>query len=68
VVTSTIWVKLSPGNSVSSTGDSSYSEVEGKGYHLVTPNAPDLRPNLSDVDVEFRVSPTRRMVELRAVY
>jgi len=45
-----------------------YSEVEDKGYHLVTLNAPDLRPDLSDLDVEFRVSPTRRMVELHAVY
>jgi DNA repair exonuclease SbcCD nuclease subunit len=45
-----------------------YSEVEDKGYHLVTLNAPDLRPDLSDLDVEFRVSPTRRMIELHAVY
>ena len=45
-----------------------YSEVEDKGYNLVTLNAPELRPDLSDVDVEFRVSPTRRMVELHAVY
>jgi DNA repair exonuclease SbcCD nuclease subunit len=45
-----------------------YSEVEDKGYNLVTLNAPDLRPDLSDLDIEFRVSPTRRMVELHAVY
>jgi DNA repair exonuclease SbcCD nuclease subunit len=45
-----------------------YSEVEDKGYHLVTLNAPELRPDLSDLDIEFRVSPTRRMVELHAVY
>ena len=45
-----------------------YSELEDKGYHLVTLNAPELRPDLSDLDVEFRVSPTRRMVELHAVY
>jgi DNA repair exonuclease SbcCD nuclease subunit len=45
-----------------------YSEVEDKGYHLVTLHAPDLRPDLSDLDIEFRVSPTRRMVELHAVY
>jgi DNA repair exonuclease SbcCD nuclease subunit len=45
-----------------------YSEVEDKGYNLVTLNAPDLRPDLSDLTVEFRVSPTRRMVELHAVY
>jgi DNA repair exonuclease SbcCD nuclease subunit len=45
-----------------------YSEVEDKGYNLVTLHAPDLRPDLSDLTVEFRVSPTRRMVELHAVY
>jgi DNA repair exonuclease SbcCD nuclease subunit len=45
-----------------------YSEVEDKGYNLVTLNAPDLRPDLTDLDVAFRVSPTRRMVELHAVY
>jgi DNA repair exonuclease SbcCD nuclease subunit len=45
-----------------------YSEVEDKGYNLVTLNAPGLRPDASDLTVEFRVSPTRRMVELHAVY
>jgi DNA repair exonuclease SbcCD nuclease subunit len=45
-----------------------YSEVEDKGYHLVTLNAPESRPDLSDLDVEFRMSPTRQMVELHAVY
>jgi DNA repair exonuclease SbcCD nuclease subunit len=45
-----------------------YSEVEDKGYHLVTLNAPELCPDLSDMDVEFRMSPTRRMVELQALY
>jgi DNA repair exonuclease SbcCD nuclease subunit len=45
-----------------------YSEVEDKGYHLVTLNAPEFRPDLSDLDIEFRMSPTRRMVELHAVY
>jgi exonuclease SbcD len=45
-----------------------YSEVEDKGYNLVTLNGPDLRPDLSDLDVEFRISPTRRMVEVHAVY
>ena len=45
-----------------------YSEVEDKGYHLVTLNAPELRPDLSDLTIEFRLSPTRRMVELHAVY
>jgi hypothetical protein len=28
-----------------------YSEVEDKGYHLVTLNTPDLRPDLSDLDI-----------------
>jgi exonuclease SbcD len=45
-----------------------YSEVEDKGYHFVTLNAPELCPDLSDLTVEFRLSPTRRMVELHAVY
>jgi len=45
-----------------------YSEVEDKGYHLVTLNGPELRPDLSDLNIEFRRSPTRRMVELHAVY
>jgi DNA repair exonuclease SbcCD nuclease subunit len=45
-----------------------YSEAEDKGYHLVTLNCPDLRPDLSDLSIEFRMSPTRRMVELHAVY
>jgi DNA repair exonuclease SbcCD nuclease subunit len=45
-----------------------YSEVEDKGYQLVTLNAPELCPDLSDLDVEFRMSPTRRMVELHAIY
>ena len=45
-----------------------YSEVEDKGYHLVTLNGPELCPDLSDLNVEFRMSPTRRMVELHAVY
>jgi exonuclease SbcD len=45
-----------------------YSEVEEKGYNLVTLNVPELRPDLSDLGVEFRASPTRRMVEVHAVY
>jgi len=45
-----------------------YSEVEDKGYNLVTLNAPELRPDLSDLSIEFRRSPTRQMVELHAVY
>jgi DNA repair exonuclease SbcCD nuclease subunit len=45
-----------------------YSETEEKGYHLVTLKEPGPHADLSDVDVAFRVSPTRRMVELHAVY
>ena len=45
-----------------------YSEMEDKGYHLVALDTPDLRPDLSDLQIDFRVSPTRRMVELHAVY
>jgi len=45
-----------------------YSEVEDKGYNLVTLDGPELRPELADLEVEFRMSPTRRMVELHAVY
>jgi DNA repair exonuclease SbcCD nuclease subunit len=45
-----------------------YSEVEDKGYHLVTLNGPEPCPDLSDLEVEFRMSPTGRMVELHAVY
>jgi DNA repair exonuclease SbcCD nuclease subunit len=45
-----------------------YSEDEDKGYHLVTLKEPNLNSDLSDLDVTFRVSPTRRMVELQAVY
>jgi hypothetical protein len=45
-----------------------YSEVEDKGYHLVDLNGPEQRPDISDLNIEFRMSPTQRMVELRAVY
>ena len=45
-----------------------YSEEEDKGYHLVTLNEPSLKSDLSDLDVSFRVSPTRRMVELQAIF
>lgn len=45
-----------------------YSEMEDKGYHLVTLLEPDIRPDLSDLQIEFRLSPTRRMVEIHAVY
>ena len=42
--------------------------MEDKGYQLVTLNGPGLCPDLSDLTIEFRMSPTRRMVELHAVY
>ena len=45
-----------------------YSEMEDKGYHLVTLHTPEVLPDLSDLQIEFRLSPTRRMVELHAVY
>ena len=45
-----------------------YSEVEDKGYHLVTLTEPEIRPDLSDLRIDFRLSPTRRMVELHALY
>jgi DNA repair exonuclease SbcCD nuclease subunit len=45
-----------------------YSEVEDKGYNLVTLNSPELRPDVSDLDVQFRKSPTRNMIELHAVF
>ena len=35
---------------------------------MVTLNGPEPRPFLSDLNIEFRLSPTRRMVELHAVY
>ncbi len=45
-----------------------YSEVEDKGYHLVTLTGPNVCTDVSDLNIEFRTSPTRRMVELHAVY
>lgn len=45
-----------------------YSETEEKGYHLVRLSEPALQSDLSDVEVDFRISPTRSMVELHAVY
>jgi hypothetical protein len=35
---------------------------------LVTLNTRELRPDLSEVNIEFRMSPTMQMVELHAVY
>ena len=34
----------------------------------MTLNGPEICQDLSDLTVEFRLSPTRRMVELHAVY
>ena len=34
----------------------------------MTLNGPEISPDLSDLDVEFRRSPTRRMIELHASY
>lgn len=45
-----------------------YSEEEAKGYHLVTLKEPRLEPDLSDVEVCFRESPTRAMTILEARY
>jgi DNA repair exonuclease SbcCD nuclease subunit len=45
-----------------------YSETEEKGYHLVRLHGPALRPDSSDLDVEFRVSPTRPMIEIHVRY
>ncbi len=45
-----------------------YSEVEDKGYNLVTLSGPELRADRADLNVEFRKSPTGRMVEVQAVF
>ena len=45
-----------------------YSEVEDKGYNLVTLTSSELLPDHRDLQVEFRKSPTRTMTELHAVY
>jgi DNA repair exonuclease SbcCD nuclease subunit len=45
-----------------------YSETEDKGYNLVTLNGPELRADGGDLKVEFRKSPTRRMVEMQGVF
>jgi DNA repair exonuclease SbcCD nuclease subunit len=45
-----------------------YSEQEAKGYHLVTLHESCLRGDLSDIEVSFRESPTRKMIELQAFY
>lgn len=45
-----------------------YSETEEKGYHLVCLSAPELRPDGSDLNVEFRSSPSRSMIEIHVRY
>jgi DNA repair exonuclease SbcCD nuclease subunit len=45
-----------------------YSEQETKGYHLVTLKEPRLKADSSDVEVQFRESPTRPMLVLEARY
>lgn len=45
-----------------------YSETEEKGYHLVRLRGTERRSDGADLDVEFRVSPTRRMVQIHARY
>jgi DNA repair exonuclease SbcCD nuclease subunit len=45
-----------------------YSETEEKGYHLVRLNGTELQPDGSDLNVEFRPSPTRPMVEIHVRY
>ncbi len=45
-----------------------YSETEEKGYHLVRLNGTELQPDGSDLNVEFRPSPARRMIEMHVRY
>lgn len=45
-----------------------YSETEDKGYHLVCLNGSEAAPDGSDLSVEFRVSPTRRMMQVHVRY
>jgi DNA repair exonuclease SbcCD nuclease subunit len=45
-----------------------YSETEEKGYHLVRLNGTEVRPDGSDLNVEFRISPTRRMMQIHVHY
>lgn len=45
-----------------------YSETEEKGYHLVRLNGTELRLDGSDLDLEFRISPTRQMMQLHVRY
>jgi len=45
-----------------------YSEREDKGYHLVRLNETQAQPDGSDLDLEFRISPTRRMMQIHVRY
>jgi len=45
-----------------------YSEMEDKGYNLVTLKQPELLPDLADLEVSFQRSPTRPMMELHVRY
>lgn len=45
-----------------------YSEMEDKGYNLVTLKQTDLSPDLTDLEVSFQRSPTRPMMELHVRY
>jgi DNA repair exonuclease SbcCD nuclease subunit len=45
-----------------------YSETEEKGYHLVRLNGREARPDGSDLDLEFRISPTRPMTQIDVRY
>ena len=45
-----------------------YSEIEDKGYNLVTLKQPELLPGLADLEVSFQQSPTRPMMELHVRY
>lgn len=45
-----------------------YSETEEKGYHLVRLRGTEPRPDGADLDVEFRISPARPMVQIHVRY
>jgi DNA repair exonuclease SbcCD nuclease subunit len=45
-----------------------YSETEEKGYHLVRLKGTEPRSDGLDLDLEFRVSPTRSMVQIHVCY
>jgi len=45
-----------------------YSEMEDKGYNLVTLHKPEQVPDLADLEVSFQRSPTRPMMEFHVRY